>query len=260
MSLPRFLVRPDAVRGGAATVGGQELEHMRRVLRLRPGARVLLWDAAGTEHEAVIRAYDGGAAALTVLRSCHPERESPLAVTLAQAVGKGDKMDRVVEKATELGVNRVVPLVSSRTIPRVGGERRHRGEEGDRGDRGERRRERWQKIAAAAARQSGRTRIPEVLAPEGFEALLARDWRCDARLLFRQGPSARRLASLKDEFGSLRSVLVVVGPEGGFSESEAARAAAHGFHTVGLGPRILRTETAGAAAVCAVQLLWGDLG
>ncbi len=248
MSLPRFLVPADAVRDGAATVGGEELAHMRKVLRLKPGARVLLWDGAGTEHEALIRAYEGGVAAMTVVRSYRPERESPLAVTLAQAVGKGDKMDWIVEKATELGVACVAPFFSSYTVPRFAGEK------------GERRRERWRNIAVAAAGQSGRTRIPEIREPDRFDAMLARDWQCDAQLLFWEGSSGRGLASLKAEFGNLRSVLVVVGPEGGFSEEEASRAAAHGFHTVGLGRRILRTETAAVAAVCAVQLLWGDLG
>lgn len=248
MSLPRFLVSPDAVRDGAATVEGQELVHMRKVLRLRPGARVLLWDGAGTEHEALIRAYDGGVAAMTVVRSYRPERESSLAVTLAQAVSKGDKMDWIVEKSTELGVACVAPFFSSHTVPRFAG------------DKGARRRERWEKIAAAAARQSGRTRVPEIREPDGFDAMLTRDWQCDARLLFWEGPSGRGLSSLREEFGSLQSVLVMVGPEGGFSEEEAGRAAGRGFHTVGLGRRILRTETAAVAAVCAVQLLWGDLG
>ena len=248
MSLPRFLVAPDAVRSGAATVEGSELAHMRKVLRLRPGARVLLWDGEGTEYEALIRSYEGGVAAMTVVRSCRPERESPLAVTLAQAVGKGDKMDWIVEKSTELGVACVAPFFSSHTVPRYAGEK------------GERRRERWEKIAAAAARQSGRTRIPEIREPDRFDAVLARDWQCDARLLLWEGSSGLGLASLREEIGSLRSVLVMVGPEGGFSEEEASQAAAHGFHTVGLGRRILRTETAAVAAVCAVQLLWGDLG
>ena len=248
MSLPRFLVSPDAVRDGAATVTGPEFAHMRKVLRLRPGARVLLWDGEGAEHEAVIRAYEGGVAAMTVVRSYRPERESPLAVTLAQAVGKGDKMDWIVEKATELGVTRVAPFFSSHTVPRFGG------------DKGERRRERWRKIAAAAARQSGRTRIPAIDEPDRFDAMLDRDWQCDTRLLFREGSRGRGLASLEQELNRLRSVLVVVGPEGGFSDEEAARAEARGFRAVGLGRRILRTETAAVAAVCAVQLLWGDLG
>ncbi len=248
MSLPRFLVSPETVRDGAATVTGPELAHMRKVLRLRPGSRVLLWDGEGAEHEALIRAYDGGVAAMTVVRSYRPERESPLAVTLAQAVGKGDKMDWIVEKATELGVAHVAPFFSSHTVPRFDG------------NKGERRRERWRKIAAAAARQSGRTRIPEIAEPELFDAMLGRDWQCDARLLLWEGSRGRGLAFLREELESLRSVLVMVGPEGGFSEEEAARAEARGFRTVGLGRRILRTETAAVAAVCAVQLLWGDLG
>ena len=248
MSLPRFFVPPDAVRHGAATVRGEGLLHMRKVLRLRPGARVLLWDGEGTEHEALIRAYEAGVAAMTVVRSYRPQRESPLAVTLAQAVGKGDKMDWIVEKSTEMGVARVAPFFSSHTVPRFAG------------DKGRRRRERWEKIAAAAAGQCGRIRIPEIHDAVPFDAVLAGDWQCEARMLFWEGSSGRPLVSLREELGSLRSVLVMVGPEGGFSEEEAARAAAHEFHTVGLGRRILRTETAAVAAVCAVQLLWGDLG
>ena len=248
MSLPRFFVPPDAVRRGGAAVGGQELAHMRKVLRLRPGARVLLWDGAGTEHEALLDAYGDGVAALTVLRSYRPERESPLAVTLAQAVGKGDKMDWVVEKSTELGVACVAPFVSSHTVPRFAG------------GKGERRRGRWEKIAAAAARQSGRTWVPTVLDVGRFDEVLARDWQCEARLLFLEGSRGRTLASVREEVGSLRSVLVMVGPEGGFTPAEAGEAADRGFRPVRLGRRILRTETAALAAVCAVQLLWGDLG
>ena len=248
MSLPRFFVPPDAVRRGGAAVGGPELAHMRKVLRLRPGARVLLWDGAGTEHEALLDAYGDGVAALTVVRSYRPERESPLAVTLAQAVGKGDKMDWVVEKSTELGVACVAPFVSSHTVPRFAG------------GKGERRRGRWEKIAAAAARQSGRTRVPTVLDVDRFDEVLARDWQCEARLLFLEGSRGRPLASVREEVGSLRSVLVMVGPEGGFTPAEAGDAADSGFRPVRLGRRILRTETAALAAVCAVQLLWGDLG
>lgn len=248
MSLPRFFVPPNAVRDGAASVGGRELAHMRKVLRLRPGARVLLWDGAGTEHEARVDAYDDGVAAMTVVRSYRPERESPLAVTLAQAVGKGDKMDWVVEKSTELGVACVAPFVSSHTVPRFAG------------DKGERRRGRWEKIAAAAARQSGRTRIPAVLDVGRFDEVLARDWQCEARMLFLEGSGGRPLSSIREELGSLRSVLVMVGPEGGFTPAEAEEAADRGFRPVRLGRRVLRTETAALAAVCAVQLLWGDLG
>lgn len=248
MGLPRFFVPPDAVHDSDAIVDGSELVHMRNVLRLRPGARVLLWDGEGTEREAVIQGYEGGVAAMTVIRSYRPERESSLTVTLAQAVGKGDKMDWIVEKSTELGVARVVPFLSSHTVPRLAGAK------------GERRRERWKKIAVSAARQSGRTKVPEIHEPNGFDAILAQTWQCDARLLFWEGPSVRGLNSLREELGSLRSVLVMVGPEGGFREEEVARAASAGYHTVGLGRRILRTETAAVAAVCAAQLLWGDLG
>lgn len=248
MSLPRFFVAADTVQDGRVMVRGEELLRMRKVLRLRPGAQVLLFDTEGTEHEAFIHGYGEAAAEVTVVRSYDPQRESPLIITLAQAVGKGEKMDWVVEKTTELGVTRIVPFLSSYTVPRL-----------DRG-KGDKRRERWAKIAISAAKQSGRTRIPAILDVQDFDTLIARDWECDAKLFFWEGPSGERLAAVQAERSALRSVLVVVGPEGGFSAEEESRASSHGFQTVRLGRRILRTETAAMVAVCAVQLLWGDMG
>lgn len=248
MSLPRFFIASDTVEDGRVMVRGGELLRMRKVLRLRPGAQVLLFDTAGTEHEAFIHAYGDAVAEVTVVRSYDPQRESPLMVTLAQAVGKGEKMDWVVEKTTELGVARIVPFLSAHTVPKL-----------DRG-KGDKRRERWAKIAISATKQSGRTRTPTILDVHDFDSLITRDWQCDAKLFFWEGPSGVGLTAVRGERPALRSVLVVVGPEGGFSAEEEARASSQGFQTVRLGKRILRTETAAMTAVCAVQLLWGDMG
>ena len=248
MSLPRFFLASESVQDGRVMIRGEELLRMRKVLRLRPGAQVLLFDTEGTEHEAFIHAYGEGAAEVVVVRSYDPGRESPLAITLAQGVSKGEKMDWVVEKATELGVSRIVPFLSSHTVPKL-----------DR-SRGERRRDRWAKIAISAAKQSGRTRIPKILPVRAFDAILTRDWQCKAKLFFWEGPFGKDLFTVREQHPHLRSVLVVVGPEGGFSEEEASSAESNEFDTVRLGRRILRTETAAVAAVCAVQLLWGDMG
>ena len=248
MSLPRFFVVSDTIADGRVMLRGEELLRMRKVLRLRPGAQILLFDTEGMEHEAFIHAYGESTAEITVVRSYDPQRESPLAITLAQAVGKGDKMDWVVEKTTELGVARIVPFLSSYTVPKL-----------DRG-RGDKRRERWSKIAISAAKQSGRTRIPAILDVQDFETLLTRDWQCEGKLFFWERPSGKGLVAVQEESSVLRSVLVVVGSEGGFSAEEESKASGHGFQTVRLGKRILRTETAAMAAVCAVQLLWGDMG
>lgn len=117
--MPRFFVAKDSIRDKKGTISGPELEHMRKVLRLCPGQGVLLFDDEGWEYEAVIQSYAERAAEMEIVNRYRPERESPLDITLAQAIGKGDKMDWVVEKVTELGVRSTVPFFSSYTVPRL---------------------------------------------------------------------------------------------------------------------------------------------
>lgn len=248
MSLPRYYVPHEKIREGVATVGGDDLQHMRRVLRLRPGAPVLLFDGDGAEYQGVIREYGEGVARVAVSESLRPRRESPLDITLAQAVGKGEKMDWIVEKVTELGVDKIVSFFSSHTVPRL-----------DAGKIGKRL-ARWEKIALAAAKQSGRLRLPRVVAASHLDEVLAQEWPCDERLFFWENASETSLFRLRQARDSCNAVLIVVGPEGGFTEEEAVRASNRGFTLVRFGPRRLRMETAAVGAVSAVQLLWGDLG
>ena len=246
--MARFFVSKKDLRGKTGRVSGEELEHMRRVLRLRPGDQVTLFDDQGWEHEGVIRVYTDEFGEVEILSSARPERESPLEITLAQALGKGEKMDWVVEKATELGVRRIVPFFSSRTVPRLDRERL------------ERRKSRWEKIALAAVKQSGRGRIPEILPAGDFTDLIGRPWECQLKLFFWEGESGQKLAQIRRERDRLDSILLVIGPEGGFSPAEATEAKRCGFQPVSLGKRILRTETAALAALSIVQCLWGDIG
>lgn len=247
LNMPRFFVPKKNIRGKEGTVTGQELAHLRKVLRLRPGDRVTLFDDEGWEHEGIIRSYTASVGELEIIRSYQPERESSLAVTLAQALGKGDKMDLVVEKATELGVRAIIPFLSSHTVPRLDNKKI------------ERRQERWRKIALSAAKQSGRTRIPEVLDVSDFDDLVRRPWPCELKLLFWERESLQSLTQIREEKVHLDSLLLAIGPEGGFSPDEASEAMRHGFKSIRLGRRILRTETAALAALSIVQFLWGDL-
>ena len=246
--MARFFVPKNNIRDGRATLGGAELEHMRKVLRFGVGDPVVLFDDEGGEHEGTIASYSTGAAEIAIARSSRPDRESPLAVTLAQALGKGDKLDFIVEKATELGVAAVVPFVCRRTVPKL--ER----------DAAVRRGERWRRIALGAAKQSGRTRVPEVHELVDFTTVVQRSSPLDLKILFWEGEQERGLRGLQAEVRRATSLLLVVGPEGGFTAEEAALATENGFHSVGLGRRILRTETAAVAAVALAQFLWGDLG
>ncbi|MGH7845027.1 MAG: 16S rRNA (uracil(1498)-N(3))-methyltransferase [Candidatus Binatia bacterium] len=245
--MPRLFVDKVDVEGATGAITGAELEHLR-VLRLRPGDALVLFDSAGVEHEARIDSYTNRAAEVRIIRSYRPERESFLEVTLAQCVGKGEKMDWVVEKAVELGVQTIVPVLSTYTIPRLEGTKISK------------RRSRWAKIVLSAAKQSGRTSVPEIADITGFADFVGRAWPHELKLMFWEGESSQGLVSLRRELANPRSVLLLIGPEGGFTDAEVKEAAQNGFRTIKLGKRILRTETAAIAAVAVVQSLWGDMG
>jgi 16S rRNA (uracil1498-N3)-methyltransferase len=245
--MARFFLPARQIEGHRATITGVELNHLRRVLRLRSQDRVVVFDDAGCEHEGIIRSLSEDRGEIDIIRSYQVNNESPLKTTLALGLTKGEKMDWVVEKATELGVHTVVPFVSSYTIPKLNETKVAQ------------RSERWQKIALSAAKQCGRVRIPEILALTDFRDFLEPVWRDKLRLLFWEKECQHGLLELKETRTSIGEVVVMIGPEGGFSAQEAALALDHGFKPVRLGSRILRAETAAVAALSAVQLLWGDL-
>ncbi len=245
--MARFFVKREAIQAGRATIVGQELEHLRRVLRLSVGDAVILFDDSGFEHEAVIIHLQADRGELEVSRSYQAGRESPLALTLALALTKGEKMDFVIEKASELGVQRIQPFTSSFTVPKLDGKKILS------------RTERWQKIALSAAKQSGRTQVPEILPLCDFAQMVAGAGAEKLKLLFWEKETARTLRQVHADSSSANAILVVVGAEGGLSDGEAQLAMERGFYTVHLGKRILRAETAAVAALALVQYLWGDL-
>lgn len=215
-----------------------------QVLRLQPGAALTLFDGQGGEWSARVAAMGKREVHAEVLAHQAVERELPLAVTLALAMPAGDRMDFVVEKATELGATAIVPLVAERSVLRLAGER------------AEKRRVHWQAIAVAACEQCGRNRVPRVAAPlalsDWLRALPARKER-EARWLLgwrdaRPWPEAAA-AVAPDTAACLLS-----GPEGGLSDAEEALARSHGFAPVTLGPRVLRADTAPLAALAAIAL------
>jgi 16S rRNA (uracil1498-N3)-methyltransferase len=145
-------------------------------------------------------------------------------------------------------VRAVVPFLCRRTVPKLDGAA------------ADKRTARWQRIALSAAKQSGRTRVPEILGVMNFSDLVQRPWPCDLKLIFWEKETARGLRRLREEKARVESLLLVIGPEGGFTPDEVAEATGGGFQSVGMGKRILRTETAAVAALSSAQLLWGDLG
>ncbi len=244
--MPRFFVPASDIVDGTASVRGSEFRHLQRVLRLREGDHVTLFDDAGTEHAGVVVSLSPRVALVRVTASTMPRRESPLALTLYQGIPKGRKMDLVVEKATELGVQTIVPFHSAFSLGAGAGAGAKR--------------ERWQRIAVAAAKQSGRTSVPAIAAPIAFAEVVDAAAAHDLRLLFFEGAGTVPFVALPEPATPPRSAAIAIGPEGGFSRDETAAARDAGFALVDMGPRILRTETAALVAATLVQARWGDLG
>ncbi len=247
MSTPRVFVPPGAVSGGTVAIDGGTLGHLRTVLRLRVGEELVVTDGTGVEFLARLTRLGRGGGEAAVLERREPRRESPLRTTLAQAVPKGDRFELALEKAVELGVNEVVPLLSRRTLPAA------------RGAAGTARLERWRRVAEGAVAQSGRTLSPEVPAPRAFEEFVADPGDAEVRLLLweRAGAGLGEVVAQLPRPGSL---LVAAGPEGSWEEDEVALALSSGFRAVRLGPRTLRSETAGLVALAILQHRWGDVG
>ena len=241
MNQPRFYCREALSPGAHIDLPEPVARHAVRVLRLPPGATVVLFDGRGGEYDARIERIerDRVVAALGAWRDV--ERESGLAVTLIQAVQAGEKMDYTVQKAVELGVSHIVPVDSRRSVTRLAGERAAR------------RVAHWQGVAAAACEQCGRNQVPQLAPLEKLENWLARPANGVLRLIL--APDAEQ--ALVD-LPPVSKVQMLIGAEGGLDPQEIVAAQQVGFKAVRMGPRILRTETAGLAALAAMQALWGD--
>lgn len=227
---PRFFISSEQIAGQLITVAGEDVRHIGSVLRMKTGDELLLCDGKGTEYSVKIAHVDRSEIKTEIVHKTRREIVYPR-VTLGQGLPKSDKMDWIVQKATELGVATIAPLVTERTIVKVKDE--------------EKRVARWQKICREAAMQSGRPDIPKVEAIRKFSDYINSLPSHPGTLLLL--PWEEGTTSVKDVLrGSegIKHVIVLVGPEGGFSPAEAELATSRGFHPVSLGPNILRTETA----------------
>ena len=243
----RFFVRPEAIEAGRVRFDADEVRHLVRVLRLRRGAILEATDGAGRTLSVRLESLGPGAATGTIVSEAGPTRESPCAITLGQAILKGERMAWLVQKATELGVARIVPLVTERMVARPVR------------DRSDGRRARWERIAREAVKQCGRAWVPAVAAPRTLAEVLTEASGHDATWLLVEGGGVP-LAAVAREAGSPRRILLLIGPEGGFTGDEVTLAERGGVRVVGLGPRILRAESAGLVAITLCQHLFGDLG
>lgn len=238
---PRFHIEAVLSPGTRLLLPEAAARHASRALRLREGDAIALFNGAGGEFEARI-ARTGRAEVEVEVGAFSPiERESPLEITLAQGLSSGDRMDVTIQKAVELGVAAIRPLLAERSVVKL------------KGERVDSRREHWQRVAASACEQCGRNRIPVIYPATPVTEYLPPE----RALMFLLAPTANSsLRTIPVEPG--RAIVLAAGPEAGFSPREEAALLAAGFIPVGLGPRVLRTETAGPAALAALNALYGD--
>lgn len=230
--------------------GGRELRlataaaaHVSRVLRLSVGDELTLFDGNGSEYSATIFEARGTTLRVRVGEPRPVDRESPLRITLVQGISRGERMDWVVQKATELGVAAIVPVITERSVVKLDATQARK------------KHEHWRAITVGACEQCGRNRLPDLAMPMPFGRWLAEAPSDGTRILLH--------ATASDGLGSIgrpAAVTLLIGPEGGLATQEREAAAVSGFQPVRLGPRILRTETAAIAAICALQALVGDSG
>lgn len=243
MSEKRLYTQEPLAVGKHVTLAGDRARYLGRTLRLRPDDLLTLFDGTGGEFHARILSFSRNAVELEVQQFFDVDTESPLDIHLLQGISRGERMDFVIQKATELGVRRITPVMTEYGVVKL-----------DAG-RALRKTMHWNGVAISSCEQCGRNRLPKI-----DEPILLRNWMGehldddDTRLVMKPGSSG----SLHDIATVDRPVSVLIGPEGGFSDAEYELADAAGFEPIGFGPRILRTETAAVAIIAALQAIHGD--
>ena len=241
--MPRFYCQ-DTLTVGAVVALPDHVAHHLHVLRVEPGTPITLFNGEGGEYHATLASLERKRAQAEVKLFSPHEVELPYAVTLAQALPEGAKMDWIVEKAVELGATSIQPLASQRCVVRLSAERAGK------------KAAHWQGIITAAAEQCGRNRLPHLAGISDFGNWIAQH---DMHKRILLSPRAEQPLSDWARHHPLQAVTLVIGPEGGFSEAEENAALGHGALALSMGPRVLRTETAGLAALAALNAVWGAM-
>jgi 16S rRNA (uracil1498-N3)-methyltransferase len=212
-------------------------------MRLDVGDQLVLFDGSGFDFECALISVQKNATSVQVLSSKAIENESPILITLLQGISSGDRMDYSIQKAVELGVKKIQPIATERSVVKLSAERV------------EKRLEHWQNVVISACEQCGRASIPQVLAPKTLSKWLAANPTSDSTCILLNPIGAKRLAEISKPNSEIH---LLIGAEGGLTQVEIDLAISQGFQSMVLGPRILRTETAGPTAIAAMQALWGD--
>jgi len=242
----RFYTNTPLALGAEVQLSDSAAAHATRALRLKVGDSATLFNGDGFDYECELTLIKKNAVFANITAAHSLFNESPLKVTLLQAISSGDRMDFTIQKAVELGVTAIEPFTSQRSLVKLSA------------DRAEKRTEHWQNISISACEQSGRSLVPTVSAPISLSQLLTRlsNTASENAIKITLAPDARHPLNSIAKLSS--DIYLLIGAEGGLSDDEITLSIKHGFQTVQLGPRILRTETAALAAIAAMQTLWGD--
>ena len=251
----RLFLPPEQLVSEQITITGDQAKYLSVVLRVKPGDPLTIFDGNGHKYECkIIKSHKKEIIAEQVSKEPYSV-ESPVSITLAHGIAKGEKMDLIIQKSTELGVRKIIPVITERS------QVKHTDKL-----------ERWIKIATSASQQSGRDRIPEIEGTVSLEEFLYRQTRLPdpsliplspvsrQGIIFSEQAQDRNLKKVLSEFKGTKNITLLIGPEGGFSRDEVDIAVEKGFTEASLGPRILRTETAPLAALSIIQYELGDMG
>jgi 16S rRNA (uracil1498-N3)-methyltransferase len=245
--MARFYVPQPRIEKGILEIVGDEVKHIRRVLRLKVGDGLTVFDGSGKEYDGTIVEAKTSSIVIHVQSTLSSTRESPLSITLAQSLLKGEKMDYLVQKATELGVKQIIPFFSSRSVPLLEMSKKVK------------RHHRWERIAIEASKQCGREVIPRIEPLQDYFHVFRSTSQESLRIILCE-KEGRRLKEILGESKERKEIFFVVGPEGGLSEEEVEYAVGKGCIPVTLGKRVLRAETASLSLLSLLQYEWGDIG
>lgn len=245
--MPRFYIPRPRIEDQWLKIEGAEARHIQRALRLGTGDSIVVFDGSGKEYEGKIIRKERTSVVIQITRLFSSGEESLLEITLAQSLLKGEKMDYLIQKATELGVKEIIPFFSARSVPLL--------------DRSKSLEKvgRWERIAIGASKQCGRGRIPKIDHLRDYADMLSLPTRESLRLILSERGGGKLKEILRKSEGK-RNVFFIVGPEGGWSQQELEEAKGMGFIPISMGQRILRAETASLCMLSILQYEWGDIG
>jgi len=229
--MSRFYVNHKDVKGKYINIRGEEAHHLSNVMRIKEGDRVVLFDGEGKEYTSIIKTVKKSEVTAEIIKTDSVSQEEAVAITLAQAIPKKSKIDFIIEKATELGVDSVIPIYTKRTVVRLDKEKK------------DSRQTRWGKIAVSASKQCGRTKVPKIYPVTEFDNIVERISDYDLALMACLSEDTRKIKEVIKDFKG-KKILVFIGPEGDFTKEEMASAGLKGCEHISLGPRVLRVDTA----------------